>query len=79
MVAGLNFRGWDTRDEKILFEQRHDRSEGRGMKMSEGMSIPDESIWSVIGAVGSWMDRVKTGGKARADPAGLVGQQEGSE
>ena len=64
---------------KILFEQRHNRSEGRGMKMSEGMSIPDESICSMIGAVGSWMGRVKTGGKARAGPVGLAGQQEDSE
>lgn len=42
----------ESHSEKILFEQRHDRSEGRGMKMSEGKSIPDGSNWSMIGAVG---------------------------
>ena len=38
--------------EKILFERRPEGSEGRGMKMSEGLSIPDGSNWSMIGAVG---------------------------
>lgn len=42
----------EAHSEKILFEWRPEGSEGRGMKMSEGMSIPDGSIWSMIGAVG---------------------------
>lgn len=42
----------EVHSEKILFERRHEGSEGRGMKMSEGMSIPDGSNWSKIGAVG---------------------------